>query len=1330
MKRFFFPTIILLLFVSCQKDVYYIISTTVNPKDAGSVSVSPAGPSVLEGTSVTVTAQPKGEYVFTGWSGSLSGTDNPKTISVTSDLNITANFALKEYPLSISVEGEGAVSEKVISTKTDYTSGTIVELTAKAADHWLFDHWEGDLNGNTNPVQIAVSSAKTVKAVFVKKMYDLTIEVQGEGAVQETVVNTKSSSYQEGTVVEVTALPGEHWVFDHWEGDLSGNKNPAQITIASAKKVKAVFVEKMYPLTVEIKGTGAVKEEVISTKSGTYQEGTIVELTATPGSHWLFDHWEGDLEGNENPVQVTINASTSVKAVFVEKVFPLTVEIQGGGAVKEEVISTKSGSYQEGSVVQLTASPNTYWAFDHWEGDVTGSDNPATITISAAATVRAVFVENDPGIVFTETEYISAIEINRRMGLGLNVGSQLEVYREDQGRCTVDEEAWGNGEVTQEYFYKIAEAGIKSVRIPVTWMGTYGPAPDYVIDEKRMNRVAEVVDYALNAGLFAIINMHHDNSIGDIQKHPYPDDFWINPVRAADDPVVNHQVKEQLTAMWTQIARKFRNRDEHLIFESFNEPGSGFMWSWASDAEKDAHQGEYDRISEWNQTFVDAVRATGGNNAKRWLVLVGGGGKERNLDRLVIPHDYVSNNRFMLAVHVYEPEPYVFGEYDEWGHSAKAFNEEIGRFDEHFIEKEFARYKKNYLDKDIPLCIDEAGCFNRLTERGRAFQLYYLEYLTRASALNSCAIFIWDDGGQGDATYIGESLFWHDTGEYFGYSEETVKIIRNAMYSTDPEYTLQSIYDRAPFYDPADENPILITDSGFKEYLLEHFDLNGDGEISTVEARRILSIDIVTDNVESLTGIEQMENLRELRCRGTLDWIGTEFGPGLLTSIDVSHNPKLRLLWCNNNHITSLNLSQNHELEDLCIRSNGMTELNLSHNTRIMWYDGTFNRIKTLDLSLNKELRNIYHCANGLNQIDGLASLSRLEILCLDNNELRELNVSDNYLLRELSFFNNDIKSIDVSYNQELSVLRCFGNSGLQTIYMHKNQQLSSLEKDDFTQVVYDSGVVIPDAAFRKYVLSHFDTNGDKSLSEEEAFRVTEMNVCTDQVYSLSGIEHFVNLKELVCMGSYEEEYTAQDFYGVLTELDISQNTQLEILCCAYNQLTELDVSKNPNLKILRFHNNKVASIDISNNQLLEELVCRNCQLKALDVSHNPLLREIDCQGSNRIKSVDISQCPAITLLNANGVGLETLDVSRNEDLSWLGCAGSSFTSIDLSANSHLFCFYGDANSLSELDLTQNPEMEYLYIRESPKLQAVYLKTGQSIPNIYKDSHTEIRYKE
>ena len=369
---------------SKPEEVTYKISTHVDASGGGTITTSPSSSTVKKGTTVIFQANPDATHVFAGWSGDLSGTDNPKSVIISSNMNVGASFSLRSYPLNLSVEGSGTVDETVISSKAEYTAGTVVELNAKPADDWKFDHWEGDLAGKENPIQITISGAKSVKAVFVKKPYSLNISVEGEGTVSERIIETKAD-YTAGTVVELIAKPADEWRFDHWEGDLSGNDNPVQISIIGEKNVKAVFVRKTYNLTVSVEGEGSVEERIVETKAE-YSSGTAVELIAKPADGWLFDHWEGDLSGNDNPVQISIIGEKNVKAVFVKKTYNLSVAVEGDGVVEEVVIET-------GIEIELQAKPAQYWTFDHWEGDLSGSDNPVRIHLEGNKSVKAVFKE-------------------------------------------------------------------------------------------------------------------------------------------------------------------------------------------------------------------------------------------------------------------------------------------------------------------------------------------------------------------------------------------------------------------------------------------------------------------------------------------------------------------------------------------------------------------------------------------------------------------------------------------------------------------------------------------------------------------------------------------------------------------------------------------------------------------------------------------------------------------------------------------------------------------------------------------------------------------------
>ena len=156
-----------LFVVSCSDDpIKYTLTTSVNPVDSG--FVSPNGGTVDERQQISVTATPAAEYVFDKWTGAASGTSTTVSVIMDSDKSVTANFVKKKYTLTVEIEGEGTVAEKIIKagTATDYNSGTVVELTATPEARWEFKEWIGDLTGTDNPKQITIDKAKAVKAVF------------------------------------------------------------------------------------------------------------------------------------------------------------------------------------------------------------------------------------------------------------------------------------------------------------------------------------------------------------------------------------------------------------------------------------------------------------------------------------------------------------------------------------------------------------------------------------------------------------------------------------------------------------------------------------------------------------------------------------------------------------------------------------------------------------------------------------------------------------------------------------------------------------------------------------------------------------------------------------------------------------------------------------------------------------------------------------------------------------------------------------------------------------------------------------------------------------
>lgn len=158
---------VLLIAVSCSTEStsVYQLTTTAEPGEAG--SVTPATAEANEGESIQISATSNQHWIFDRWSGDYDGNDNPASVVMNSNKNITALFNRRDYPLTVNTEGEGSVAERIIQQKTtDYPFGTIIELTANPSSNWGFSHWEGDLTGDENPVQIEINNAREVTAVF------------------------------------------------------------------------------------------------------------------------------------------------------------------------------------------------------------------------------------------------------------------------------------------------------------------------------------------------------------------------------------------------------------------------------------------------------------------------------------------------------------------------------------------------------------------------------------------------------------------------------------------------------------------------------------------------------------------------------------------------------------------------------------------------------------------------------------------------------------------------------------------------------------------------------------------------------------------------------------------------------------------------------------------------------------------------------------------------------------------------------------------------------------------------------------------------------------
>lgn len=366
-----------------------------------------------------------------------------------------------------------------------------------------------------------------------------------------------------------------------------------------------------------------------------------------------------------------------------------------------------------------------------------------------------------------------------RFGIGWNMGNHFDA----QNNGVSGETFWGNPKATQATFDKVKAAGFTTVRIPVTWMGHIGEAPEYKIEAAWLDRVAEVVGYAEAAGLNAIINIHHDGSDSK---------FWLDIKTAATNSQVQAQLLEQIGAMWTQIAEKFKDKGDFLVFEAFNEIHDG-GWGWGANRNDGGKQ--YQCLNEWNQKFVDAVRAVGGKNAERILGIPAYcTNVDIAIETFAFPQDS-AKDKLMMAVHCYDPYDYTLpAKKSEWGHTADPAKKVAGD-NEDELRKVFEKIYSNFISKGIPVYMGEFGCVNRATAREQAFQQYYLKYYAKLAKTYGVPSIIWDNGAKG-AGNEKHAFIDHGTGEYC--SPEAEAAIKAMVGSYNDDLTLDDVYRNAP----------------------------------------------------------------------------------------------------------------------------------------------------------------------------------------------------------------------------------------------------------------------------------------------------------------------------------------------------------------------------------------------------------------------------------------------------------------------------------------------------------------------------------------------------
>ncbi len=333
------------------------------------------------------------------------------------------------------------------------------------------------------------------------------------------------------------------------------------------------------------------------------------------------------------------------------------------------------------------------------------------VTAAAAMSLTAVFgfgvtpVKKASAAAFVDMNQSQIVKV---MGAGWNLGNQLEASIGGMP----NETCWGNPTISENMIKAVRNAGFSSIRVPVSYLGKIGGGSSYTIDASWLNRVKQVVDMCIKYDLYVIINMHGDG-YNSVQGS------WLL-CNGSDQATI----RAKYAACWKQIANCFKDYDHHLIFESMNEEFDGTYGT--------PNRTYYSNINKLNQIFVDTVRKTGGNNAKRWLLVPGW---NTNIEYTAgnygfsVPTDNYRSSaipsgekRIMISVHYYDPWGFCgeeSGVSTQWGSKATNSGKVDSYGDESYMRSMFAKMQSVFTNAGYPVVLGEYGAIDKSADDSR-----------------------------------------------------------------------------------------------------------------------------------------------------------------------------------------------------------------------------------------------------------------------------------------------------------------------------------------------------------------------------------------------------------------------------------------------------------------------------------------------------------------------------------------------------------------------------------------------------------------------------------
>jgi endoglucanase len=382
----------------------------------------------------------------------------------------------------------------------------------------------------------------------------------------------------------------------------------------------------------------------------------------------------------------------------------------GGGGGTTTPVSSIASSSLAASVSSISSSSSSS-SISSSSSSSTASGFAFCALLTSDPDDDGIGLENDKSC-----QMRTGFDITHEMGIGWNMGNTMDATG-NKANPLDDETYWGNPKATQANTDTLKAAGFNTMRLPVSWDDHTGAAPNYVIDSAWLDRVEEIANYALNSNMYVIVNIHHNNG-------------WPNPTLANEA-----NATARLQKLWAQIATRFEKYDHRVIFETLNEPrdqkvesDSGDDDWWGNDSN------DFAVLNRLNAKALETIRSTGGNNAKRLVMMPGyaAGVAEHQLNAIVIPNDK------MVALSVHSYTSYNFA-LNLGAGSVTIF----GASDQTEINAIFNRIDSKFLKKGIPVIMGEWGSTDKGNLAERVKQAKY--YAQKASALK-VPLVVWDNG--------------------------------------------------------------------------------------------------------------------------------------------------------------------------------------------------------------------------------------------------------------------------------------------------------------------------------------------------------------------------------------------------------------------------------------------------------------------------------------------------------------------------------------------------------------------------------------------------------